>query len=218
MAAAQTGNINSIQALIGQGAKLEDRSSRLTPLMAAAMAGQVEAVDFLLDNGASIQARDDESRTIIKLALDSGQRGIAQALVDRFPDLIVTDPRLAKGETWLREQFKLMSDNVKDPASKPSQAVLERVITGVITGEFGPIENRTVSDVYWEHILLRYVGDIPLDIERNYSQNLTLSLVGTFERILKGHEGILPLIPPARSKGSTGLLTESQALRSRLGC
>jgi len=191
VAAAQTGDIHSIQALIENGAKVEDRSSRLTPLMAAVMAGQMGAVDFLLTKGASVQARDDESRTVIKLALDNGQGAIAQALVDRFPDLIVTDPRLPKGATWLREQFRLMSDNVKDPASKPDPAVLERLITG----ELGPTDNRTVSDVYWEHILLRYIGDIPLDIERNYSEDLVLSLVGTFERILKGHEGMLSLIP-----------------------
>jgi len=52
------------------------------------------------------------------------------------------------------------------------------------------LEKRSVSEVYWEHILLRYIGDIPLDIKRNYSEDLELSLVGTYKEILRGHEGI----------------------------
>ncbi|RPB19338.1 ankyrin [Terfezia boudieri ATCC MYA-4762] len=187
VAAAQNGDLISIKTLLEKGASVEDRSSRLTPLMAAVMAGNMEVVNFLLSAKADINARDDDSRTIIKLALDNNQRAIAEALVKRFHDqLIVTDPRLREGEEWLRREFRSMSDNVKDPASRPDPAVLERIIAG----KLGPTENRSVSDVYWEHILLRYVGDIPLDIERNYSKNLVLSLVGTFERILKGHEGI----------------------------
>jgi hypothetical protein len=38
--------------------------------------------------------------------------------------------------------------------------------------------------------LLRYIGDVPLDIKRNYSPSLRLSLMGTFDRFFLGHEGI----------------------------
>jgi hypothetical protein len=185
--AAQTGDLRAIQELINHGAVIDQRrSDGVTALMAAAIAGQDKAVTLLLDNGANIELRDGESRTVIKLALDNNHREIAQALVDRYPDMIVTDPRLPKGEAWLRVQFHLIADNVEDPASKPDPALLERLISQ----NLGPTEGRNVSHVYWEHILLRYIGDIPLDIDRNYSTLLKLSLIGTFDRILKGHEGI----------------------------
>lgn len=155
-------------------------------LLVAAAAGDRHKVLSLLRSGADINARDSSSRTVIKLALDNDHRALAEELVGLYPDLIVTDPRLPKGAAWLREQFKLISDNVKDPLSKPNPDLLERFIKW----DLGPVENRNVSDTYWEHILLRYVGDIPKDIERNYSKDLKLSLVGTFDRILKGHDGI----------------------------
>ncbi|KAF8343138.1 uncharacterized protein EI90DRAFT_2965024 [Cantharellus anzutake] len=190
VAAAWIGDVHTLEKLISEGARVDGKNSRVTPLIAAVIAGHDKAVGLLLEKGANIEERDEESRTIIKLALDNGHEALAQKLVDHCPGLIVTDPRLRKGEEWLRKQFKSMSDNVKDTASKPDPSLLERVITGVQKGDLGPTDNRSVSDVYWEHILLRYIGDIPLDIERNYSEDLTLSLVGTFERILKGHEGI----------------------------
>lgn len=163
----------------------------ITPLMAAAMAGKVDAVEFLLANGADAWARDPESRTIVKMTLDNGHMPLAQLLVDRCPNLLVTDPRLPQGEDWLREQFDLIMDSVKDPESKPRQDLLDRLIAG----NLGPTEDRDASDVYWEHIFLRYIGDVSPDIERNYSEDLVLSLVGTFDPILYGHEGNSPLHP-----------------------
>jgi len=188
---ARAGDNDAIQKLLNQGAHVDERSDGTTALLAAAKAGKAETVKFLLSKGANVEARDDDSYTIIKLALDNGHKPIAEWIVETYPKLIVTDPRLPKGKTWITEQFELMSNNVKDNASKPDPKVLERIISG----ELGPIEGRSVSHVYWEHILLRYVGDIPKDIERNYSKSLILSLVGTFERILKGHDGTLPPSP-----------------------
>lgn len=97
-----------------------------------------------------------------------------------------TDPATPEGEAWLRGEFDKIRANVTDEASKPSYDTLERVISG----NFKPIRERTTNEVYWEHILLRYVGNVPLDIERNYSEKLKLSLIGSAERILHGHDGI----------------------------
>jgi len=188
--AATAGDVRRIEDLIARGADVNKRFGRVTPLIAAAEAGKENAVNVLLNNKANPEVRDTESCTVIKLALDKGHRAIAEALVIRFPKLTITDPRLPKGETWLREQFKLIYDNVADPASKPSPELLEHVIQGYKAQNLGPTDNRDISTVYWEHILLRYIGDVPLDIQRNYSENLVLSLIGTFEEILKGHEGI----------------------------
>ncbi|KAG8984790.1 hypothetical protein FRB94_005611 [Tulasnella sp. JGI-2019a] len=186
VAAARAGDIVTLQKLIGEGVNVDERSEDgLTALMAAAVAANA-AVDFLLSKKADINARDSDSRTIIKLTLDAGHKDLAQSFVDRFPDLIITDPRLPKGADWLRDQFAKVSANIQDDASKPRPALLDRLLSL----ELGPVEGRDVSDVYWEHIFLRYIGDIPLDIQRNYSETLVLSLVGTFNVILHGHAGI----------------------------
>ncbi|KAF8415683.1 ankyrin repeat protein [Tirmania nivea] len=185
--AAEAGDNDTIKKLLSDNVEgIDERSGGITALLAAAMAGKIETVKLLLDKGADVKLRDSNSYTIITLALNHEQKKTAEWLVENCPELIVTDPRLPKGEAWIRKQFQLMSDNVTDPASKPSQDVLECIIKR----DLGETDGRTVSHVYWEHILLRYVGDIPLDIERNYSETLTLSLVGTYERVLKGHKGI----------------------------
>lgn len=97
-----------------------------------------------------------------------------------------TDPRTPQGEAWLRREFQKIVDNVQDPQNIPPQDVLERIISG----DLKPIAERSVLEVYWEHILLRYIGDVELDIQRNYSPDLHLSLIGTTDRILHGHPGI----------------------------
>ncbi|GIK00901.1 hypothetical protein Aspvir_004931 [Aspergillus viridinutans] len=184
--AARKGNVDIIRFLIYLGADVNESYDGVTPLLAAAIAGQEAAMMQLLENGASPTARDKEGCTIFKLLLDNGHYDIAEMLIEKYPELSVTDPRLPQGEKWLREQFKEISDNVKDPKSKPSEEVLEYLISG----DLPPEENRAVSDIYWEHILLRYIGDVPLDIKRNYSRSLHLSLMGTFNEFFTGHEGI----------------------------
>ncbi|GFF34561.1 isoform 2 of ankyrin repeat domain-containing protein 42 [Aspergillus udagawae] len=184
--AARKGNVDIIRFLIYLGADVNESYDGVTPLLAAAVAGQEAAMMQLLENGASPTARDKEGCTIFKLLLDNGHYDLAEMLIEKYPDLTVTDPRLPQGEKWLREQFKEISDNVKDPKSKPNEEVLEYLISGDLPRE----ENRSVSDIYWEHILLRYIGDVPLDIKRNYSRSLHLSLMGTFNEFFTGHEGI----------------------------
>lgn len=184
--AARKGNVDVIRFLIYLGADVNEYYDGVTPLLAAAIAGQEAAMTELLQNDASPTARDSEGCTIFKLLLDNGHYNIAEMLIKKYPDLTVTDPRLPKGEKWLREQFEEISDNVKDPKSKPSKEILEYLISGQLPQE----EGRSVSDIYWEHILLRYIGDVPLDIKRNYSRSLRLSLMGTFDRFFLGHEGI----------------------------
>ncbi|KAF3119599.1 hypothetical protein TWF703_003254 [Orbilia oligospora] len=170
-AAAAIGDLAEIRYLIDQGAEISARGDdEVTPLMGAAMAGNGDVVTLLLDEGANVKIRDVHGQTVIKLALDHGQSHIAQAIADRFPDMVITDPRLPKGEAWLRAQFRSITDHVKDDSSKPNTALVERLISG----NLGPVENRNASDVYWEHIGLCLIGNRPLDIKRNYSKNLQL--------------------------------------------
>ncbi|HEX6704062.1 MAG TPA: hypothetical protein VF169_04815 [Albitalea sp.] len=97
-----------------------------------------------------------------------------------------TDPRTPQGQRWLRAAFERIRRNVNDAASKPGYDVLE----SVISGELKPVEERTTSQTYWEHILLRCIGDVALDIQRNYSESLRLASCGSAELIANGHEGI----------------------------
>lgn len=185
--AARAGDINGIQKELDLGVDVNGRWDGTTALLAAVSteSGQFEAVKYLLSKGADVRARDDNSYTVFKLAMDNHHRDIAEYIICMYPDVPVTDPRLPKGEEWLREQFELISGAVK-PDSRPRREVLEYLINGQLPEP----EHRRVSDVYWEHILLRYIGDVPLDVERNYSEHLRLSLMGTFDTFLISHEGI----------------------------
>ncbi|KAL2788237.1 hypothetical protein BJX66DRAFT_327232 [Aspergillus keveii] len=161
----------------------------ITPVIAAAISGQLEAVKELCNHKANVEIRDVESYTIIKLTLDAGHREIAEYLADRYPDMVITDPRLPQGAQWVTDQFWEMSNKIPDKASKPPEEVLKYLLTGD-ESKYKPIEKRTVSEIYWEHILLRYIGDTPCDIRRNYSDELKMAFVGTFDRILYKQDGI----------------------------
>ncbi|KAK6355610.1 hypothetical protein TWF718_000005 [Orbilia javanica] len=196
-AAAIIGDFAEIRCLIDQGAEISARGDDdITPLMGAAMAGNGGVVTLLLDEGANVKVRDVHGQTVIKLALDHGETDIAQALADRHPDMVVTDPRLPRGEAWLRTQFRFITDHVKEETSKPDPALLERLISG----NLGPVENRNASDVYWEHIGLCLIGNRPLDIERNYSKDLRQCRMGTFNRFFEGHDGIRQSVELLHSK------------------
>ncbi|KAF7591055.1 hypothetical protein BBP40_002015 [Aspergillus hancockii] len=198
--AAKAGDGLKIQELLDGGAEIDEQCKAcggITPIIAAAISGKQNAVEVLSRNNANVNIRDYRSYTIIKLTLDKGvevgkfeeYKNIAQWIVDNHPDMIVTDPRLPKGATWLTAQFWKMSNNIPEEISKPPESVLKYLLTGD-EKKYPEVKGRSVSEVYWEHILLRYIGDIPLDIKRNYSINLKMAFVGTFDRILYGHKGI----------------------------
>ncbi|RAH74692.1 ankyrin repeat domain-containing protein [Aspergillus aculeatinus CBS 121060] len=194
-AAAKTGNRDEIKRLLSEKPdRLNMKCAEchgITPIMAAAIANQQPAVELLSTQGADVTIRDSDSYTILKLTLDQGEThiGVANWIVAHHPELIVTDPRLPQGEEWLRAQFAIMSDNIEEAASKPPPEVLEYLVKDY-PDKLPADTGRTVAVVYWEHILLRYIGDIPLDIARNYSVDLKMAFVGTFDRILYHHEGI----------------------------
>ena len=215
---ARDGDIETLQRLIDEGADVNGKSDGITPLIAAAVAGKTIAVKFLLGSLANVEVRDDDGYTVITLALDNGQKAVAELLAEHSTN--VTDPRLSRGELWLREEFEKIYNNVKDPDSKPSRDLLEKVINGFVSGELKKLEGlekRSVSEVYWEHILLCYIGDIPLDIKRNYSEDVELSLAGTHKEFLRGHEGTLshPL-NDRLIKGHAGIKQSGKLLNDKL--
>ena len=145
----------------------------------------------------------------------------------RGPAPQVTDPKTPAGDAWLRREFAKIVANVHDAESKPLQDTLERVISGHLK----PIRGRTAGEIYWEHILLRYVNDVPLDIERNYAKDIWLSCIGSAPGMYHGHAGVkqanrdlMAIVPTTqytivdtvvRSTGASGWVTERWAYLNR---
>jgi hypothetical protein len=100
--AAQTGEADSIDALIKAGAKVDGRSSDgATPLMYAAQRCSPEAVKVLLKAGADPQAKDNAGSGAIKYAREGLDRMIFD---EKYPspfDAIVPD---------FRNQYKIIED------------------------------------------------------------------------------------------------------------
>src|SRR5690242_1307865 len=64
-------NIRQVQALLAQGANVDERDEGLeqTPLMWAAQGGEINVVQMLLARRADVNARDDEGNTALFFAV-----------------------------------------------------------------------------------------------------------------------------------------------------
>jgi hypothetical protein len=83
MAAAQNGDLLSIEHLIDYGANIEARDGEgYTALMYAANAGRDEAVRVLLEHGADANAADRQSSTPLMFAAQGGHTQMVQALLE----------------------------------------------------------------------------------------------------------------------------------------
>ncbi|WP_206956564.1 hypothetical protein [Trinickia acidisoli] len=114
-------------------------------------------------------------------------RKIVGALRGEAPHQI-TDPKTPEGEAWLRGEFDKLCASIDSPADRPSRKTLE----SVISGNLPPEGERSGSEVYWEHILLRLCGGdlLALDLERNYSKDLVFALTGEVNFNARGEQAI----------------------------
>jgi ankyrin repeat protein len=98
--AAQQGDLESAQALIAGGAKVDDPSPEDgTPLIVAAHSGREKLAMFLLDKGANPRATDAFGITALHYALYGGLRaimGMPRRETDRFGWLRENQPELVK--------------------------------------------------------------------------------------------------------------------------
>jgi hypothetical protein len=87
MAAAQQGDIVSIEHLIDYGARLEAQDAEgYTALMYAANAGRDEALRQLMEYGADFNAKDRQSSTPLMFAAQGGHAQMVQTLLDSGAD------------------------------------------------------------------------------------------------------------------------------------
>eukprot|EP00601_Ochromonadales_sp_CCMP2298_P019614 CAMPEP_0173314196 /NCGR_PEP_ID=MMETSP1143-20121109/25191_1 /TAXON_ID=483371 /ORGANISM="non described non described, Strain CCMP2298" /LENGTH=341 /DNA_ID=CAMNT_0014256751 /DNA_START=114 /DNA_END=1136 /DNA_ORIENTATION=- len=85
--AANNGNVDLVQALVGIGAKIEDRSNNWrTPLLCASYWGHYDCVQYLTSVGANIAATDIEGMTPLMAATKNGNIEVVQLLLDRGAD------------------------------------------------------------------------------------------------------------------------------------
>lgn len=87
MAAASTGNIESLRILLKYGAKVDlqfpDKQKGMTALMQAVDNGQLETAEALLQKGASLTLKDAEGRTALDIADSKGDEKM-KALLKRY--------------------------------------------------------------------------------------------------------------------------------------
>lgn len=87
MAAASTGNIESLRILLKYGAKVNlqfpDKQKGMTALMQAIDNGQLETAEALLQKGASLTLKDAEGRTALDIADSKGDEKM-KALLKRY--------------------------------------------------------------------------------------------------------------------------------------
>lgn len=77
---ATTGQMETGEVLVANGAAVSEGAGGNTPLHGAAMMGRLEMVNWLLDNGADVTATNYEGKTPQTVAADSGHEVVAQAI------------------------------------------------------------------------------------------------------------------------------------------
>lgn len=92
--AVHKGQLGAVLALLAAGARVDaaaTRSSGITPLMLACAQGEPEIVDVLLAAGADPHAVQRGRETALTYAMTTGNRRVIEALLQKAPDLRLTD-------------------------------------------------------------------------------------------------------------------------------
>jgi ankyrin repeat protein len=79
--AANSGRLEEVERLLGQGADINTRASNgMTPLILASWRGHTEVVELLLRKGADVNAKTKTGSTALKFATDRGHKKIIALL------------------------------------------------------------------------------------------------------------------------------------------
>ena len=88
MMAANTGDMETVRALLDDGADVNAKTNNgATALFAAATKGYAEIVRILLDRGADANARDQNGRTALHVGAEKGNTDIVQILLEKGAEL-----------------------------------------------------------------------------------------------------------------------------------
>src|SRR6266852_2614042 len=122
LAAARTGDLPSVKALIEKGAALETKTPYgQTPLYLAAMSGHQEVVRFLLDKGATTEVRDTFYKApMLAFVLQRKHYDVARMLIAKSTGS-VDDTLGAVASTGKADLVQAVLDK-----GKPSQASLDK--------------------------------------------------------------------------------------------
>jgi hypothetical protein len=128
LAAARSGDLNTVKALVEKGAPVEAKTTYgQTPLYLAAMSGHEAVVEFLLDKGAKTDIHDTFYKaSMLDFVLQRKHYGVAKMLI-------------AKGTGNLDDELKAVADSgqaglVQAVIAKgqPSQAALDAAYEGAL--------------------------------------------------------------------------------------
>ena len=91
--AAQTGNVERIEAALENGVPIESKTENMgsTPLIVAAYNGKAEAVEYLCKKGADVNAQDNKGITALIIAAYYNYFDVAQILVKYNADKTIKD-------------------------------------------------------------------------------------------------------------------------------
>ena len=110
--AAQNGNVEKIEVLLGQGADINVRlgEDQWTPLMTASREGRLEAVELLLSEGADPNIRDARfNKNAYHWALQYGHREIAKLILDNGASRELKKPSRFLGRGMFMVAFLILA-------------------------------------------------------------------------------------------------------------
>ncbi len=196
MQAAGRGEINTVKALLDQGANVnESIMDGSTALTMASGGGHIEVVKILLDKGANVNAPYYGSLTALSAAVRAGHTDIAKLLIDRGADIdyairLAWAGRYNLGVGNANHIIELLKELKQEKASTPPRTVATVAPSSMsIAGETKkeaprPESISSASLAIGKDRPKFAVWDLtPLNINRDYAQALTSILVSEISKL-----------------------------------
>jgi serine/threonine-protein phosphatase 6 regulatory ankyrin repeat subunit B len=180
--AAEQGNVKSLELLIAHHAKIDARErgmDGMTPLMCAAQRGQTRAAQFLISKGADLAATDNQGRTIVHYAAQSGAEDLLQTLLDlKVMDIGTVD---GKGQSLLhlaaradrRQTMTFLLKNGADPAGFDDEGLtpLHAALVDSYNNDIFDVYQAVLADKAPLDAETRDTGETPLHFAARYGRH-----------------------------------------------
>lgn len=142
--AAVDGDMNNVQALISNGANINEKNMMSwTPLHAAVRNQQKTVAAFLVDKGADVNAKNNSGQTPLHFAIETGQKDMAELLIAKGADINAISGR---GENALslaqkRGDKEIVDLLLKHDAKEPPANWAQDQIYGLTEQAQGPSQS-----------------------------------------------------------------------------